>query len=226
MSTRESPYYLEVAGATHIGGRHANEDFYGYDQPLGVLAVADGVSSRPAPRVAAEAAITALFDYLTDSNVTSPAEARERVERALAHVHRHIRDQAADEQLRGMASALAFAMERGKTLLVGHVGDCRVIRVRDGHLEPLTTDQRPETSALGLYEGVIANVCVEGLRPNDGVLVTTRGLTAALDDDAIVAALQHAAPRAIVNELIRRATARGNSDNVTCVYGHWRPILL
>ncbi|APR78528.1 Hypothetical protein A7982_03875 [Minicystis rosea] len=101
-----------------------------------------------------------------------------------------------------------------------------MIRFRDGQLEPLTIDQQPETSALGLHESIITNVCVESLRPNDGVLLTTRGLTAALDVDAIVAALQLLEPRAVVNELVRRAIARGDSDNVTCVYGRWRPILL
>jgi protein phosphatase len=221
---------MEAAG-DHEEGRattqRANEDYYRYDDHLGALAVADGVSNRPAARIAAETAIEALFDYITDPNMTSPADARERVERAFAHVHRRVREQAAaDEALRGMATTLACVLERRRTLLVGHVGDSRVIRFREGRLERLTADQPVETCALGLGDSTKVDVCVEGLRPHDGVLVTTRGLTAALDDATIVAALQDRDPRESVNELIRCALARGASENVTCVYGRWRPILL
>jgi serine/threonine protein phosphatase PrpC len=181
--------------------------------------------------------------------MTSPAEPRERLERAFAHVNRHVRDQAAgDKQLRGMASTLACAMESGKLLLVGHVGDSRVIRFRDDRLERLTTDHRlgtdldaqrrftPEelqvrdpnllTRALGLRDAVAPELCVEVVRPNDGILVTTDGLTAVVDDHTILATLRHyRSPRAIVDQLIECALAAGAPDNVTCVYGHWRPRL-
>jgi protein phosphatase len=240
---------LDIAGATHIGGRRANEDHYRYDEELGLLVVADGVSNRPAGRVAAEAAIAALFDYVTDPNMTAPGEARERIERAFGHVNRVVREQAAaEDHLRGMATTLACAMEHGKLLLVGHVGDSRVIRFREGQFQRLTTDHRLETDhvmrsrltpeaiqaagpnaltrAIGRGESVTTDVCVEALRPNDGILVTTDGLTAVVDDDTITAtvrACRH--PRAIVDALIRCALGRGASDNVTVVYGHWRPIL-
>lgn len=245
MSRRESPFYLEVEGATHIGGRRSNEDHYRYDANLGVLAVSDGVSTRPAGRVAAEASIDTLFEYLTDPNMTSPAEPRERIERAFGHVNRRVYEQAsADDQLRGMAATLACVMERGRLLLVGHVGDSRVIRFREGRLERLTTDHQlgtdldtrseltPEeiqgqdprvlTRAIGLAEHIAPEVCVEALRPRDGILVTTDGLTAVVGDDTINAVVQHyRSPRAIVNELIQCALAAGGPDNITCVYGHW-----
>lgn len=246
LSRVESPFRLETAGATHIGGRRANEDHFRFDEELGLLAVADGVSRRPAGRVAAEAAIESLFHYLTDPNMTAPADPRGRIERAFGHVHRHVREQAAaDDQLRGMATTLACAMERGRLLLVGHVGDSQVIRFREGRLERLTTDHRvltdpltrsraaPEgghepntlTRAIGLGESIVPEVCLEALRPNDGVLLATDGLTGVVDDDTIVATLQRARyPHAIVDALIQRALERGAHDNVTCVYGHWRAI--
>ena len=249
LSRRESPFHLDIAGATHIGGRRANEDHFRFDQDLGLLAVADGMSSRPAGRVAAEAAINALFDYVTDPNMTSPADPRERIERAFAHVHRHVREQAAaDDQLRGMATTLACAMERGRLVLVGHVGESHVIRVREGRLERLTTEQRLATNllmrsrfmpqavqgsdpnaltrAIGLGESVTPEVYLEALRANDGILVTTDGLTAVVDDDTIAETVQRCRfPQAIVDELIHCALVRGAPDNTTCVYGHWRPIL-
>jgi protein phosphatase len=245
LSREGSPFHLEIAGTTHIGRKPTNEDHYRYDAELGLLAVANGVSSRPAPRVAAEATIEALFDYVTDPTVTSPAEPRERMQRALAHVHRRVREKAlADDRLGGMAASLACALEKGRLLLVGHAGDSRVIRIRDGRLERLTTVHRRGTDplvlsrlrpatqgeggdavtrAIGLGDSLAPEVCVEGLRANDGVLVCTDGLTAVLDDRTILQAVQrHRQPLAIVNELVQQALALGARDNITLVYGLWR----
>jgi protein phosphatase len=221
-------------------------DHYRYEEELGLLAVASGVPFLPAGRVAAEAALDALFDYVTDPNVTSPADARERIDRAFAHVDRRVREQAAaDDNLRGMATTLACAMERGRLLLIGHAGDSRVTRVREGRLERLTTDHRRGmdhlvlsrvvpgaaqgdetqvlTRAIGLGESLAPDVCVEGLRANDGVLVCTDGLTAVLDDRTILQAVQrHRQPHRIVNELVQQALAQGARDSITLVYGYWR----
>ena len=245
LSRRESPFHLDVYGATNIGGKHANEDHFRYDPDLGVFAVADGVTHLPAPNVAAEAAIEAFISYVTDPNVTPPIEPRERMERALGHVHRRVREQAAaEDHLRGMATTLACAMERGRLLLVGHVGDSRVIRIREGRLERLTTDHRRGTDplvlsraaslgadpkaltrAIGLADSLAPSVSVEALHADDGVLVATAGLTSVLDDQTILATVQRGRhPRSIVSALIQGALARVAPDNLTCVYAHWRSI--
>jgi PPM family protein phosphatase len=247
LSRRESPFHLDIFGASHIGGRRANEDHYRYDDQLGLLAVGHGLSDRPASCVAAETAIEALFKYMTDPNVTSPADPRERMERAFAHVHRRIREQAAtDTQLHGMATTLACAMEKGRLLLVGHVGDEHVSRIRDGRLERLTLAPRRATAplvlgrsppggtvgsavpsaltrAMGLGETVAPDVCVEVLRADDRVLIATAGLWAVVDDATILATVQ-CGRRAcsIVGELVQCALSRGAPENVTAVYAHWR----
>jgi protein phosphatase len=237
-----------VAGATHIGNRRANEDHYAFDAALGLLAVADGVSSRPAGRVAAEAAISALFTYLTAPSEPAILDACERVKRAFAQVHRRVREQAtADDDLRGMATTLAFVVEHGDLLAIGHVGDSRVLRFRDGRLQRLTVDHRLQddvvvrerlspdalethgpdtlTRAIGLRESIQPDVCVETLHPDDGILVTTDGLTCVLDDDTIAGTLRsHPNPRAAVDVLVRLALGSGAPDNIALVYGRWREI--
>jgi PPM family protein phosphatase len=246
LSRRESPFRLEVAGATHSGRRHANEDHFRYDDDVGLLAVASGQPNRPAPRTAADTAIDALFDYVMDPSYTTPAEPRERLERAFAHVHLRVREKAqADEALRGMATTLACVLDRGRILLVGHVGDSRVARIRERHLERLTTVHRPGTDRLGggvvrpggthgnerdtltrgigLAETIAPEVCVEGLRVNDAILICTATLMDVLDDRTIMDAVQRCRqPAAIVQELIQCALAEGVSDSLTLVYGHWR----
>jgi protein phosphatase len=237
---------LEVAGATHIGGRRANDDHYGFDAGLGVLAVADGVSSRPAGRIAAEAAVEALLSHVTDPLTPLADSPRLRVERAFAHVHRRFKEQAAaEEHLRGMATTLAFVLEHGDLLAIGHIGDSRVLRFRDGRIERLTTDHRLESDALargrltpeavalhgpdsltrgiGLWEDITPEVRVEALLPGDSVLLATDGLTDVVDEDTIAATLQRRRhPRAAVDALIQRALDLGAPDNVTCVYAQWQ----
>ena len=175
-------------------------------------------------------------------------DARERVEQAFAFVHRRVREQAAaEEHLRGMATTLAFVVEHGDLLAVGHVGDSRVLRFRDGCIQRLTIDHRlasdllmrkrmpPEaletygpdtlTRGIGLGESIRPDVCVEALRPDDGILVTTDGLTCVVDDDTIAAALQrHPVPRHAVDKLVRLALASGAPDNITVVHGRWRVV--
>jgi protein phosphatase len=239
---------LEVAGATHIGGRHANEDHYGYDPVAGLLAVADGVGGRRAGRVAAEAAVGALLRYLTDPRVPLLPDPRERVERAFVHVHQHVRARAAeDAQLRGMATTLACVVEHGDVLVVGHVGDSRVLRFREGCIERLTTDHRLQTDLLvrsllppealtahapdtltrgiGLRESILPDVRVEALLPDDGVLLATDGLTVVVDDATIAATLlRHRHPQSAVDALVQCAVAAGAPDNIACVYGVWHVV--
>ncbi len=247
MSRLESPFRVDISGASHIGGKRANEDHYRYDDDLGLLAVASGVSTLRAPRIAAETAIGDLFDHLTDPLVTPPVALRDRLERALAHVHRSVREQAAaDENLRGMAAAMACVMEKGRLLIVGHVGDCRVVRIREGQVERLTTEHRrgtdpmvlsaagaPEgndpralTRAIGLADTVAPDVSVEGLREKDSVLLATAGLMAAVDEQTLLATVQRGRnARHIVNELIQYGLSKNGPDSLTCIFARWQPIL-
>jgi len=229
LAQQGSSLVLTVAGASNIGGERRNEDVYRWDDELGLFAVAEGVTTRPAALVAAETAVHALFAYVTDSNNTSPATARERLERAMGHVNRQVREEATkDANLRGMATAFACAVQHGKLLLVGHVGDSRIMRFRKGQLERLTTDRHTgnePTRAMGLADRVLADVSVEVLQSGDGVLLTTSGLTRVLDDGTIAAILQRArGPRMAVDELIKAALRRTAPENLTCIYGCWRRI--
>jgi protein phosphatase len=242
------PFQLTIAGETHIGARRANEDHYGYDEALRFMAIADGASSRSAGRVAAEAAVAALFEYETDLEAVYPFDPRERMERAFAFANRRVRAMAADDAtFRGMATTLSCVLEIGHHLIIGHVGDSRVSLFRDGRLERLTWEHRVGRDpagaesrsqaaatrefglarAIGLAEAVTVDARVEKLLPNDGILLATDGLTDVVDDDAVLGILQCGLhPRATVEELVRAALSRGAPGNVTAVYALWRPVAL
>jgi serine/threonine protein phosphatase PrpC len=235
-----------VYGATHIGGKTANEDAYRFSQEHGILAVADGVAGLSAPRVAADAAIEALFEYLTDSNVTPAVDGRARMERTLTHVNRCVREQAKDD-LAGMATSLACVVERGPLLLVGHVGECRVVRVRGRQVDRLTIEHRRGTDplvltratqgaahgsardapsrAIGLGDTLAPATSIEVLQANDGILVGSAGLMGAVTDQMILEAAQPGRhPSSVIDALFRAALAKPVADNMTGVYARWRAL--
>ncbi len=136
--------------------------------------------------------------------------------------------------------ALAVSPE-GDQVHVAHVGDSRCYRWRAGHLEPLTVDHslmidvlegQPDaddallsraprhvvTRALGMEERL--RVQVRSLRAlaGDVYLLCSDGLTEALDELTLEAAVSdRATPDELVRSLVEQALAAGAQDNVAVV---------
>src|SRR3989440_3541430 len=126
---------VEKASLTDVGRqRQGNEDSYLEQSPL--FAVADGMGGARAGEVASRIAVEMLAG-------SSPADGSP--ERHLAEVtkeaNRQIYEKAqADSQLAGMGTTLTAALVTGREVAIGHVGDSRLYRLRDGQLERLTQD--------------------------------------------------------------------------------------
>jgi PPM family protein phosphatase len=136
--------------------------------------------------------------------------------------------------------ALAVSPE-GDHVHVAHVGDSRCYRWRAGHLEALTVDhslmtdvleaqpdaddallarapQHVVTRALGMEERLRVPVRTLRALAGDLYLMCSDGLTEALDDLTIEAALsEHATPDDLVRSLVQQALAAGAQDNVGVV---------
>ena len=141
----------------------------------------------------------------------------------------------------GTTLTVALADLAGDTIAIGHVGDSRAYRIRDGALEQLTEDHSlvaelvrrgrlsPEeaethpqrsviTRALGTDPDVNVDLfTVEGL-PGDLFLLCSDGLTTMVPDAEL---LDLAAGRndleAVARALVNAANAAGGEDNVTVV---------
>ncbi len=226
----------DSAGATDTGHkRRRNEDAYVLEPPL--FAVADGMGGHQAGEVASRLAATALRDEV------EPEGGEERVEALIREANRRIwQHSTEDVNASGMGTTVTVALVEDDRIAVGHVGDSRAYRIRDGRIEQLTDDHslagelersgklsaeearaHPQrsviTRALGTEPDVeIDTFTVEG-RPGDVYLLCSDGLTSMVDDAAILAVLEakRGDLEVAARELVRAANRSGGEDNITVV---------
>jgi protein phosphatase len=224
-----------VGGATDIGRvREGNEDSYLVDDPMGLVAIADGMGGHRAGEVASATALEALR-----ASVNRGRPLREAIKDANDAVYAK---STTDAELGGMGTTLTAAtLAAGNTLLVGHVGDSRAYLLRDGEFRQITTDhsrvqelvedgrltadeaavhpmRNIVTRAVGVDSSVEVDVYPIQLRPGDRVLFCSDGLTDMLHDDFISTVLRREDdPTRAAKLLIDAANNAGGVDNITVV---------
>src|SRR5262249_27794675 len=142
-----------------------------------LVAVADGMGGAMGGAEASRAALRALAaEFLTppSAGTVAPAHMRAGFAAACRRVLELARESPA---LAGMGTTLTAVHLCGERMVVGHVGDSRCYRLRDGRFEQLTTDHavRGEnrlTRCIGAgrdHEDV--DVAEHDLRPGDRLLL-------------------------------------------------------
>ncbi len=227
----------ESAGRTDPGRvRRRNEDSFVLDPPL--FAVADGMGGAQAGEVASRLTAAAFREY-HEADSLAPGE---RLQAIIQEANRRIYERArTDSDVSGMGTTVTAALLTGGRVTLGHVGDSRAYRIRDGELEQLTEDHSlvadlmrsgrltPEeaeahpqrsviTRALGTDPRVEVDTTTVEAEPGDLFLLCSDGLTTMVGDDDIVGILS-AAPTLddAAKELVRAANTGGGEDNVTVV---------
>jgi len=137
-----------------------------------------------------------------------------------------------DSRLSGMGTTIAAAQFRPDDgrLYVGHVGDSRCYRLRDGALEQITRDHTMAelgmtgrdaahlSRAVGPRPVVEVDVAVLQPRAGDVYLLCTDGLTKMLSNEVIREVLEgEGGVNAAAAELVARANVAGGRDNVTAL---------
>jgi PPM family protein phosphatase len=227
----------ESAGRTDAGRvRRRNEDAFVLDPPL--FAVADGMGGAQAGEVASRLAVAALREY----HEADQMEPRERVQALIREANRRIYERALeDAQASGMGTTITAALLTGGRLIIGHVGDSRAYRIRDGTLEQLTEDHslvadlmrsgrltqeeadaHPQrsviTRALGTDADVDVDMLVVEAAPGDLFLLCSDGLTSMVGDEDILRTIETSdGLERASRELVRAANSGGGEDNVTVV---------
>jgi serine/threonine protein phosphatase PrpC len=216
--------------------RRRNEDALVVEPP--VFAVADGMGGAQAGEVASRIAAAVFREF----HEADALEAERRVEAIIQEANRRIHERAhADAHASGMGTTVTAALVEGERVTIGHVGDSRAYRIRDGELEQLTQDHSlvadlirsgrlsPEeadvhpqrsviTRALGTDPEVDVDTVVVDARPGDMFLLCSDGLTTMLGDDEILSVVRETESLdQAVKALVKSANRRGGEDNVTVI---------
>ena len=212
------------AGQSLVGGRSNNEDGFVCAPRVGLFAVADGMGGHNAGEVASALALDTLAASLRARKAlqATPIHALEDAfKTANQRVFR--RGQRNKEQA-GMGCTLSAVLVASPLLVVAHVGDSRIYRLRGDALMQLTTDHAlPRmshvlTRAIGTHATVDVDMFTTRIAPEDVFLLCTDGVTNVLPDPVIARLLGSArrAPGSAVSEILR-AALRDARDNLTAV---------
>jgi protein phosphatase len=225
------------AGKTDPGRkRRRNEDAFVLEPPL--FAVADGMGGAQAGEVASRLAAAAFREFHEADDLAPDDRLRALVQEA----NRRIYDRArADTGATGMGTTLTAALLEDGDVTIGHVGDSRAYRLRDGQLEQLTEDHSlvadlmrsgrltPEeaethpqrsviTRALGTDPEVDVDTMTVEASPGDVFLLCSDGLTTMVADEDILELVARAGSlEDAARALVKAANKGGGEDNVTVV---------
>jgi PPM family protein phosphatase len=230
---------LYAAAKSHTGlARKRNEDRVLSLSKHGVFAVADGMGGVHGGEIASSLAVEALestfergaFNPVAIEHL--PRRAKE-VLSAIDTANRAVFERArAQRELKGMGTTLSVARfsPRKQRLYIGHVGDSRVYRVRDGRLQRLTDDHTMAelgvgsaestnlSRAVGLWAHVPADIVLTKVLVGDVYLLCSDGLTKMVDDRRIEKILDGAiSPDEAADALVAAANRGGGVDNVSVV---------
>lgn len=244
---------IEMATCSDTGRvRSHNEDSVLANAALGLAVLADGMGGYNAGEVASGMATAVLGSELQHVfNTRSPADIDANgqafaqtaivdvVGRTNAAIHLAAQSNA---KYAGMGTTLVMALFFDNRVMVAHVGDSRLYRLRDGRLEQLTRDHSllqeqmdrgmltPEqarfsrnknlvTRAMGVEATVETDVAEHGVRPGDVYLLCSDGLNDMVEDDVIGDALSGLSANLALcaSQLVQMANDNGGRDNVSVI---------
>jgi serine/threonine protein phosphatase PrpC len=237
---------VRAAGDTHPGlQREVNEDRFHLDVARGVFIVVDGVGGQAAGGKAADLAMGMLRARLERET----GAVADRIREAITVANNEIRRVASlRPEWRGMACVLTVAVVDDGRAFVGHVGDTRLYKLRNGRIDKATRDHSPvgereDAHEISEIEAMrhprrnevyrdVGSEAHDALDPDfidlhempferdAALLLCSDGLTDLVDSTTIgELAVQFAGrPREVVRALIQAANDAGGKDNVTVVY--------
>lgn len=240
---------FQFACATDVGQvRPNNEDAVLVDTALGLAVLADGMGGYNAGEVASRLCCETIHAALREVVGARTGDQRGALLHAVDQANRRVHDDAQRHTAhRGMATTVVVVLVQGARLTVGHVGDSRLYRLRQGQLAQLTRDhtlvqehveagllspagarvtgyRNLVTRAIGIAPWVEVEVAEHVVQPGDTYLLCSDGLTDMLTEAEIARILCRAGPLArAADALIAAANAAGGRDNVAVALIHCAP---
>jgi len=230
-------------GKTDIGLRRSNnEDAFIISPELGFCLAADGMGGAAAGELASKIFADTVLEIFADSTDQSEKEILYRVKKAFSFANEKILEDATQnpnhEGMGCTAELLAFF---GGGFALGHVGDSRTYRFRNGQLRQLTQDhtlvqeqiEEGLISSENIRNHPLRNIILRALGqerelaldllrgkilPGDLFLLCSDGLTDMVQDDQIQEILSSDIDiHRKADKLVESAKAAGGKDNITVV---------
>ena len=239
---------VRSAWRTHVGNvRQVNEDrVWCGELPGGwtAVVVADGMGGHKAGDVASELAVGCLEDALQFWNpATAAEEGIQSLHELIRKANQVVFETASlNEQYHNMGTTVVVAIVNQDGGWIGHVGDSRIYRLRQGGLEQLTDDHTvineltkagqltPEeaarhplrhaiTRSVGTERDVKPDVAIIDWQPGDRLLLCSDGLSNMVEDKLLEMTMSKpgADLEEIADLLVEMALDAGGDDNVTIV---------
>jgi protein phosphatase len=240
-------HMLEVATATHSGMvRSHNEDSIAADAEIGLAVLADGMGGYNAGEVASGVAVAMISEEMKKLLGSTGAEtcgAEDLLSREVARANATIY-QAAQSQpdYSGMGTTLVVALWYDNKMVVGHVGDSRLYRLRGETFEQVTRDhsllqeqidsgmltreqarfsrnKNLVTRAVGINAEVETEVHTYPVQPGDIYLLCSDGLSDMVTDEDIQLTLSslQANLSLAAEQLVQQANDNGGRDNISVI---------
>lgn len=245
---------LEVVMQTHPGMLRAhNEDSVAANEGCGLVVLADGMGGYNAGEVASGIAVSVMeTEIVPRLEKSSPIERDEEtgeemavvlmnagIHKANTSIHDASKSQA---QCAGMGTTIVAALFYDNRLVVGHVGDSRLYRLRGETLELITRDhsllqeqidsgmisvenarfsqnKNLVTRAVGIDAEVTPEIHLHDAEVGDVYLLCSDGLNDMVEDgdiQSILYSMQGNLPLA-AEQLIETANDNGGRDNVSVI---------
>jgi serine/threonine protein phosphatase PrpC len=251
---------VRFSGESHVGMTRAhNEDAIHLPVDERLVIVADGMGGHASGEVASRMAVETVVEYFRETAEEQVLTWPFKVDRQggadttrlvtaikLANVKIHETAQR-DPACKGMGTTIVAALFRDDGIVVGHVGDSRLYRIRDGAIAQLTEDHSlindyikmkrmtaDEASswphknvivrALGMKDSVQVDVHTEQPRLGDCYLLCSDGLSGMLPDELILEIVKGETDLDQAAEhLVTAANNAGGKDNITVVLARIEP---
>ena len=238
---------MRVFAKSDIGkARDMNQDSYYVSQPsetVGLYIVADGMGGYNGGEIASKLAIISAKNYIENNFVKtehSKEELQNLVKNAIEYANMVVYEKSKeDKSLEGMGTTIEVVLACENRIYIGHIGDCRVYRIRKNIIRKLTVDDsyvqklvkdgtitkeearsHPKknmlTKALGCTSFVEPIVTVKGFLKDDIIVITSDGLTKMVNDEEILKIINEDIEKAS-EKLVEKANEAGGLDNITVV---------
>jgi protein phosphatase len=251
---------VRFAGETHVGQkREHNEDSFHLPRAERLCIVADGMGGHASGEIASRLAVHTISQFFRETEEEQELTWPYKVDRGnrlsinrmvtaikLANLKIHEESQS-NPACRGMGTTVVSCYFADDALVIGHVGDSRLYRLREGIFDQVTEDHSllndyikmkhltPEeiaafphknviVRALGMKSTVQVDVHIEQPRLGDVFVLCSDGLSGMVPDtklaDIVAGELEL---NQLCERLIDTANSNGGLDNITVVAARIEP---